>query len=356
MRSFTKTETMKATLVSTLVAIGCLSICALAQAQPAAAPASTSPSGSGAASPAPAAPSAPRPALASPPVVSGNVVINPSLTPATAPATRMAPVERPAEPAASRSERNYLTARDALIPMEPPQLQQLQRDLDEQRRASRPQATSVPRTSAMPVDLSPGAAPSLVRVAAFTGAAVSFFDVAGQPWSIVRVRNHNGRDFEIEVAGDGSNTLFVDNRGVYGYGSASVMLEGLPTPIPLSIFGGQRETDSKIEFRVPRRKPSGAPDPVPALRTDGSTRHDLVLLSVLTGVAPDGARELRASHPGLKVWRLGDALLVRSALTIMSAFDERVSSPDGTSAYKLPLMPVLTISVNGRQSIVTIDL
>src|SRR3546814_592446 len=127
------------------------------------------------------------------------------------------------------------------------------------------------------------------------------------------------------------------------------MLKGLATPVTFTVIPGVDNTDYRVDLRVPGIAPGAAPS------LGNSSSHNPVgtpdLTAYLYGQTPDGASPLRVQGPaGVKAWQSinGDLILRTSALVASPAWSERLPSADGTSVYRLPLTPVVLVSINGK--------
>lgn len=245
------------------------------------------------------------------------------------------------------SEENFEAAKSTVYPMTPAQVKQFQDYVDEQRRAARAKIKTVPVITGETIDLKPGAAPQYIRAAPYNGATVAFIDAMGNPWPIKHITNFSPEDFKVESPFAGSNSMTVSNLGSFGQGSMAVWLVGLEsTPIPLTAFGGQKETDSLRSLRVPRMKP-GSQDAAPPSLSTPAANVDRRLNDILEGVTPDGVVSLKTNDVEVRAWQLDDLLVVRTNGTLMSQFNDRVPSTDGTAVYSMPMTPQITVSRNG---------
>lgn len=248
----------------------------------------------------------------------------------------------------------YENAKATVYPITPEQVREWQEAVSDQKRAARAKIKTVPITSSATIDLSPGSAPPAVRVAPFFGATINFIDMSGNPWPIKSITNFNKDDFQADAPFKGSNTLTVSNLGSYGQSSVTVFLDQLDTPIVMVVYGGQKETDARLDLRVPRRKP-GTIDVVPASNQMQAANLDRRLIELLDGIVPAGSVSLKTSDAIIRAWQLDDKLIIRTSASVMINFDQRVPSQDGTSVYSMPMTPLVYISVDGVPRSVSIE-
>jgi intracellular multiplication protein IcmK len=241
------------------------------------------------------------------------------------------------------------------VPFSEEQIRKVIKMLEDAREASRPKFNAVPRTGSVTLDMQPGSPPPSVRVATYHGGSFSFVDATGEPWPIQTLTNFNTKGFSIDTPYAGSNTINVSNLGSYDTGNVAVYLEGLPTPVLIGIYGNQKETDYRMDFRLLLRKP-GSSDPVPASGITKAAAFDKRLNQFVDGIPPEGGEKLESSSPFIDAYRLGDKIALRTQLTVLSAFDEKIPSSNGTSVYLLPITPAITVSQDGKQYLVTLKI
>lgn len=242
-----------------------------------------------------------------------------------------------------------------IMPMTPQELEQMKRHLEATRKASKtPFINSKPVTGSLLVDLSPGAAPPGVRIAVHHGAVLNFMDSNGQAWPVVHTTNFNQKDFVVDSPFAGSSTVTISNLGYYGTGNVAVFLKDLPTPITVGLYGNQNETDYRVDLRLPKRLP-GSVDPIPGTG-NGRAKPDSRLIQLVDGIPPDGAIPVRTSSEYVRAYYFDNQLLVRTQLTLLSAFSHVIPGQDGTNVYALGVTPLLTFSNNGVRERVSFDI
>lgn len=246
-------------------------------------------------------------------------------------------------------------AMESIMPMTPKEIEQMKKHLEETRKASRtPFINSKPVTGSLIVDLSPGAAPPGIRIAVHHGAVLNFMDSNGQPWPVVHTTNFNQKDFVVDSPFAGSSTVTISNLGYYGTGNVAVFLKDLPTPVTVGLYGNQTETDYRVDLRLPKRIP-GSVDVIPA-SGNGRAMMDSRIIQLVDGIPPDGAIPVRTSSEYVRAYYFEDQLLIRTQLTLLSAFAQKAPGQDGTNVYAMAVTPLLTFSNNGVRERVSIDL
>jgi intracellular multiplication protein IcmK len=204
--------------------------------------------------------------------------------------------------------------------------------------------------------VSPGSTSPVVRLFKNRTSTIVITDMSGQPWPIANYDGLSDEDFTVKrldnPAPDGY-VLSITPKGAFVSGNLVLSLKGLVTPLNIEFVSAQKDVDVSTEIRVQAKGPNtqftniGLP-----------TSVDTALLSVLQGVAPVGAKELKVSSNAVQAWLAKDgSMYVRTRYKIMSpAFDNVTSSPDGTYAYKMiPVAVVLFKVEDGRFGEFTVD-
>ena len=279
------------------------------------------------------------------------------------------PADGPASadnPAASRA------ARDA-IPLTPEMIEDLARRYRAQQTTIEQGTTELaaPVNRQVNVSFAPGTATSIINTVKGYPTAVSFFDSTGQPWPIGWNTNSNPANvaggtncnaatnaggpsvaavgFYVCTPTKGSNVLEITPVSLAPRGGLVVSLEGAPKPITFLLVSGGGRFDSSLSVHVADRGPharidimtqSGAPDtgaPYLTGMLEGVPPADAVPLSV-EGVSPEG----------LRAWRLGRNVYLRTRYTLLSPEWTASEAEAGTTVYAVPNTPVVLLSVNGR--------
>lgn len=237
-------------------------------------------------------------------------------------------------------------------------IRQLNKDLYEKGRV----INEGPTTMARPVNgqivayLGPNSVSPVIRVAKNRTTTIVLTDMTGQPWPIVNYDGLSDEDFVVKrldkPAPEGS-ILSITPKGAYVSGNLVLVLKGLDSALSIDFVPAQKEVDARTEVRLQAKGPNtqltsiGLPSSV-----------DTNLLSILQGVAPSGAKELKVSTQAVQAWLARDGeMYLRTRYKIMSpAFENVTSSPDGTYAYKMvPVGVVLYKSDDNRFGEFTID-
>jgi len=236
------------------------------------------------------------------------------------------------------------------LPMSPEQIQRLRQLFNQTQFAasSMPGIPPRPVISSQSVNLAPGSTPPAVRLQQGMVSVIGFLDSTGAPWPIEAYDIGNPSAFNIQWNKQ-DNTLIIQPMTLYTYGNLAVKLQGMPTPIILMLFPGQKVFDSRLDFHVSGLGPNARPMASSGLPNSA----DPDLLSILDGVPPAGSITLHVSGGECQAWAAGERLFVRTRLTILSpGWIATMSSADGMRAYEIPKpsaqTPVLLASDNGK--------
>lgn len=235
-----------------------------------------------------------------------------------------------------------------LMPLEPGQITTLRNMFDQSQRAvaAYPGVPPKPTSSSVLVNMSPGAAPPVIRLRAGYVTSMVFLDSTGQPWPVTGYDLGNPKAFNIQPsAPDGkSNTLIVQALDHYEEGNLAVMLKDENTPVMLTLMPGQRAVDYRVDLRMPGVGPNGL------VSMSGLPQaENPVLLNFLDGVPPSGAKLLDIEGAPAQAWFYEGHLFLRTRVTVLSpGWIANMNSPDGTHVYELAKTPVVLASQRGQ--------
>lgn len=252
----------------------------------------------------------------------------------------------PVDTGADLRDEAFATMTQTQLPMTPAQIRTLRKLFDRTQRAvaEYPGTPPKPTSSSVAVNLSPGATPPVIRLQAGFITSLVFVDSTGAPWPIDAISIGDPQAFNVEWDKK-SNTLLVQAIAQYKVANLAVLLEGLNTPVMLTLIPGQAAVDYRVDLHVPGLGPNA----YPALNGLPGAASPL-LLNVLSGVPPAGSKCLEVVPSGYAdAWLLSGRLYVRTRATMLSpAWISTMSSSDGTHAYLMPLTPLMMVSLNGK--------
>lgn len=246
----------------------------------------------------------------------------------------------------SINQEAYTAVTQEAAPLSPEQIRSLRKIVDEAERAASEPPRFIPKPVSTTVTalLAPGATPPVIRLSANYVTALLFVDQAGNPLNVTDVTPGGSSGFTVtpNPLPKNTNKIEISPKSTYANGNISVSVEGITTPISLTLVSGQREVDYRVDVRVKGRYTNAAAGA--SALPEGANP---VLLTFLEGVAPDGSTTLKSSNPDVQAWSYLNRFYVRSNLTLLSpAYISTVKSADGTAVYEIPPTPVL-ITLSG---------
>ncbi|ABS77467.2 type IV secretion protein IcmK [Coxiella burnetii] len=232
-----------------------------------------------------------------------------------------------------------------MMPLSPDQIRTLHYlfDQSQQAAAAAPGVPPKPTSASVIVNLSPGATPPIIRLSSGFVTSLVFLDSSGAPWPIQAYDLGDPKSFNIQWNKKG-NTLLVQALSHYKAGNLAVVLQGLDTPVMLTLMPGQRAVDYRVDLRVPGLGPNANPD------LDGlPATESPELLNVLNGVPPSNSKPLTITGGDCQGWLIKGHIFLRTRLTVLSpGWISTMSSADGTHAYELQTTPVVLASQRGQ--------
>lgn len=247
-------------------------------------------------------------------------------------------------------------ALNKIAPLTVEETLQIREELLRRRQAAQqpiePVAKPVRRSIAL--DLSPTAAPEVIRMAMGQGTILAFYDAAGRPWPVTLGDGYSPKQLDVSMFGTNGLSMGLKSS-LGGRTNVAVLLEGLDTPVVLSVLPAREDADVALEVQVPRYNPN-LPAPVSAAQTMASL-NAAELLDFLTGTPPKSARALNTTSAAVKAWQTSsNRMIVRTAALVAApAWTRRQSSGTGVTVYELPLSPVVTVAVDGALSMVRVE-
>ena len=186
---------------------------------------------------------------------------------------------------------------------------------------------------------------------------MSWTDTTGSPWPVDEVLVDS-----LFLPGDGQqegaegHLVYLAPKRRYLTGNLVVRLRSLAEPVVVMLRdSGGAESDFRVEMRLPR--PGPGVDAAALMRPASFHAGDGELAGLLAGQVPGGAVRVELEGGGVndRAWRHGEDLLLLSRHVVLSPGPwaaERGSG--GRWAYRLPWAPVMWVSLDGRESRVSV--
>lgn len=246
------------------------------------------------------------------------------------------------------SEMAFSSVAKSTLPMTPDQIHRLRQLYTTTQLASSAPAFTPPRPVARSqlVNLAPGATPPPVRLAQGFVTSLVFLDSTGAPWPIDAYDIGDPTSYNIQW-NKSDNTLMIQSSKLYGYGNLAVRLRGLTTPVMLTLIPGQHDVDYRVDLHISGLGPNA--DPLSGKENLPNSANP-VLLGILSGVPPEGSRELKLANGGeSQVWLANDRLFIRTRVTVLSpGWLSTMTSADGMKAYEMQKTPMILVSQHGK--------
>ncbi len=264
-----------------------------------------------------------------------------------------APVEIPPLPPLPPVEQEaFKRVREEAAPLTPGQIRTMGRVIDDAERAAATPPRFVPKvvSSAVSISMQPGATPPVARLAANYVTTLVFMDQLGSPLRVKSVDLGSPKGFNMtwdQSSESGTNFVSLSPTSLYPSGNVSVVLEGVPVPVTLTLVTGQREVDDRVDVRV-RGVVSGA------IRVSGTLPQGIskTAQDMLGGVAPSGTTMLTTTRQDVQAWYVGQRFYVRApagATVLSPACIEIAHGPDGSTVCSIPPIPVVSLLVGRDQ-------
>lgn len=240
----------------------------------------------------------------------------------------------------------YDQVEEQIFPMSEQQIKKLHSKYEhiELAKTAQPSPPTPVATSQI-VNLSPGSTPPVIRLAKGFVTSLVFLDSTGSPWPISAYDLGDPSIFNIQWDKT-SNTLMIQASKLYNYGNMAVRLEGLNTPVMLTLIPGQKEVDYRVDMRIQGIGPNAQ---MPVLGDNLPPHANRLLLHVLDGVPPPGSTRLTISGGDARAWLYREKMFVRTNLTVLSpAWLSTMTSADGMHAYEMQKSPVILVTWHGK--------
>lgn len=251
------------------------------------------------------------------------------------------------------NQESFKQVTEEAAPLSPVQIKSLRRLVDDAERAasSPPRFVPKPVSSSVTVSLMPGETPPVARLFSNYVTNILFVDQVGNPLVVTDVDPGAASQFTVtfnQKAKEGSNLIKISPNSSYAMGNISVSLDGVQSPVSLTLVSGQREVDYRVDVRVKGVGGGGRGAVASAALPSGANP---MMLGMLEGVAPDGAKTLTSSSSDVQAWEFRGRFYVRTSYTLLSpAYLAMQKSADGSAVYEITPTPVL-IALSGGGTI-----
>lgn len=243
--------------------------------------------------------------------------------------------------------KSYNRAASGLLPLSTDQVRDFMHKLEQTQDASQTPFAGPPKGEVRisTLSLDPGVSPPQINLAAGYVTTINMVDATGEPWPILDVGV--GGNFEVSPTTAGSHVVRVMPLSRVAAGNISVLLKDLPTPVIFRLTAGGPTVDMRYDARIGKMGPGAKAPLIQRPRLEAGSES---MMLILENAPPTDAKSMKVSgvDARTKAWLLGDHVMVRTPLTLLSpAWNASVSSGDGTTVYDIGDAPVLLMSDNG---------
>lgn len=241
-----------------------------------------------------------------------------------------------------------------MLPMSPEQIRELRgRETEVQRASKSREAPGVALSEAVQVSMEPGGRSPVVTLFHGFVSAIEVLDATGQPWPVVEARQGDDKAIIVSVVGDESgpgNVITVAPSEKFTATNLILVLQDASRPVSLILKAEEATAQSELRDRVTLIMGGSGPNAqVIAARGFDHLDADEALRNVLVGQSPTtgGTEIIGGLPPGMRVWRDGNMMWLRTRDTLISPAPDRSSAMGDVRAFRAPFMPVIVISQNG---------
>lgn len=204
--------------------------------------------------------------------------------------------------------------------------------------------------------LHPGAFSPVIRISPGYSGAIYFTDMTGAAWPVSEAKISVDAFVLEHPKTKAFNSLIVSSGKVYRSGDVIVFLKGLDFPVALRVISDPKNTDMKTNIVVPRIGPHpNLPDVAGTQSLSAGIVSD-VEERFIAGIPPKGAVKVGSSRNGVSVWLYNGEYYVRTLYALASpAYVSLTKGDGGINIYKLVPTPVLILSINGKEEMVSLN-
>ena len=243
---------------------------------------------------------------------------------------------------------------ESLMPLSPNQIKEIRRRYNSTQQAGAyvQDVPAKPVSSTVEVSLDPGSSPPVVRLSSGFISSLVFLDSTGAPWPIKAYDLGDPKSYNVQWSnsnpdkpGSNANTLLIQAITLYKVANLAVILEGLNTPIMLTLIPGQEAVDYRVDLRCPGLGPLAKPS-YNFLPSSANSS----LVDIINGVIPQNAKKLTVSQSGVEAWAVGKKMFVRTPMNIISPswISSMTGSEGSVNAYEMPQSSVLLGLSHGK--------
>lgn len=247
------------------------------------------------------------------------------------------------------------------LPLDKDKLREFLQRQDEMVAAELPDRPPLPRSRTVRAVLEPGAPVNVIKVIPHFPVGLSFVDVTGKPWAISSTTLQSKHFSESGVEKGGQDAQLSNYRPVSAtaYRASAMLLvtlvgQSIPVALMLSSDvdrANPGEVDSVVTIQVQARGPNAAVPVIGGGEADILSDVDPLMTRLVDNLSPpEGVKEIDVRAEGVRIWRKGELLYLRTAFPKVWPAESGVLRGQGdVRVYKLPLVPSLVLLRDGRE-------
>ena len=244
---------------------------------------------------------------------------------------------------------------DMVLPLVPRQVKAYKDHVDSTKRAI---VEDKPQTSTGSRNLKLEASAEIQEVLLTPGYITSlvFYDSTGEPWPITSCSVGNKNAFAVIVPDGLEPGNMINVQGIQKFANSNIVLTlkdfSLPVVVNLQTTGMKGPgaiTNSMISFRANRMGPNAKQ---PIIGKPIQTSISKTMMTFLNGVPPKEAVSISSvsEREDMDMWRYQGSLYLRTySPVVWPAWDLLVNGSEGLALYKLPDVPNVLVSVDGKK-------
>jgi len=256
----------------------------------------------------------------------------------------------------------FNAAQTEQLPLNPTQINQFQKKLDDAANAINPQPAPKMVSRTQNVSLAPGNEPVSLRMSPGYVSSIVVTDSTGAPWAITSCTVGNKNWFSVVRPETGANNMLTVNALKNHVSSnMAITLKDRDAPLIVQLVlndsytdGKPQEADMIVSMRMNQAGPNATPPVIGAKITSSVSTE---LMSFLDGVPLPTSKPLmlKDAPEGVQAWEYNNQMYVRSIhLARWPAWIQQASSSTGTYIYVMPLSSQFIVSIEGQSRTINV--
>ncbi|WP_151193496.1 DotH/IcmK family type IV secretion protein [Cysteiniphilum sp. JM-1] len=258
-----------------------------------------------------------------------------------------------------KNSADFTQALDKSFPLSSDEIAQIREKAEENEKATavmpgQSSVASAPRI--LNIDLNPMAqtVPPVIRLGLGRISSVVMTDISGKNLKVLKYSLGDSAAFNVEYVEE-TKVIILQAKQAYQETNLLIIVEGVQTPIMLTLTSGQKVYDSIDYVRITRA------DDIQGMQAKPNFKTSSVLTQLLTGIAPQGAKRLTIDSEGSnRMWSWqGKYLLVTNGILLSPRWQDKSSVNNGDvtlNAYIFDQASSLVVSNNGHVESVKVQI